>query len=130
MHACCHRAGGVDPTADGPEALARLSSHLSENYVAVDVAAFRGALRLLNVEPPVISVERLLTPEQCDALVAAADASGRMATSGVGGHNVGGKVGKCEPAHPGGSWLRDGRSTGADVAAGARRYFWCAAACR
>ena len=49
---------------------------------------FEGSLRVLNLDPPVLTVTGFLPPEQCDALIHAAQASGRMTQSAVGGHNV------------------------------------------
>ena len=42
-------------------------------------------LKVLHIDPPVVTVDDFLTAEQCDALVAAARDSGEMRTSEVGG---------------------------------------------
>ena len=61
---------------------------MATNYSIVNIAAFEGSLRVLNLDPPVLTMAGFLSPEQCDALIHAAQASGRMTQSAVGGHNV------------------------------------------
>ena len=46
---------------------------MTSNYFKVDISAFDGDLRVMNVDPPVLTIGRFLSPEQCDALVAAAE---------------------------------------------------------
>mmetsp|Transcript_5053 Transcript_5053/g.10970 ORF Transcript_5053/g.10970 Transcript_5053/m.10970 type:complete len:348 (-) Transcript_5053:1543-2586(-) len=84
-------AGGLDPSQDGPQAQAAFASHLAQNFLSVDLDAYPGSIRVMNVDPPVLTVREFLSSEQCDALRQSAEASGRMAQSAVGGHNVQGR---------------------------------------
>ena len=80
--------GGLDPGQDGPAAALKFTSHVAANYIEIDASPFAGKLRVLNVDPPIMTISDFLKPEQCDALCAAAHGSGRMAVSSVGGHNI------------------------------------------
>jgi hypothetical protein len=42
-------------------------------------------LRVLNIDPPILTVDDFLTPAECDALIDAARSSGEMKVSAVGG---------------------------------------------
>ncbi|KAF8070861.1 ALB3.1 [Scenedesmus sp. PABB004] len=76
-------AGGLDPATQPADALSGFSASLAKGYLPVNLA--HPGLRVLNIDPPVITVDGFLPPDACDALVAAAAASGRMAASAVGG---------------------------------------------
>jgi prolyl 4-hydroxylase len=76
-------AGGVDVAKEPPQARESLAGFLRSNFVPVNLS-YPG-LRMQNIDPPVITVDNFLTAEQCDALVAAARGSNRMAKSAVGG---------------------------------------------
>jgi collagen type III alpha len=60
------------------------SAMLQAAFVPMDLAAFPGT-RVLNVDPPVLAVDDFLPAELCDRLRSAAEASGRMRRSRVGG---------------------------------------------
>jgi len=99
-------AGGLDIAAQPAEQVAAFSAMLADAFVPVNLAAFAAApaathaaagappawsplagasLRVLNVDPPVLCVDGFLPDEVCDALRQAAEASGRMERSRVGG---------------------------------------------
>ncbi len=77
---------------DGREAQDKFFNHVASNYIAVDPAGFEGGMRVLNIDPPILTVRSFLTPEQCDALKRGAESSGRMERSAVGGHSVEGRT--------------------------------------
>ncbi|KAG2489961.1 hypothetical protein HYH03_011591 [Edaphochlamys debaryana] len=74
--------GGLDPSKDGPQAKASFDAHLSGMFMPVNLD-YPG-LRILNIDPPVIAVEELLSEAECDAIMDAAQASGLMKQSGLG----------------------------------------------
>jgi prolyl 4-hydroxylase len=105
-------SGGLDIAAQPPEQVASFASMLRDAFVPINVAAFAkggessdssnntsllsgASLRVLNVDPPVLCVDGFLPPEACDALREAAEASGRMEQSRVGGADTpsGGRIG-------------------------------------
>ena len=56
----------------------------AHDFLRVDVDAFQ-TLRVLSIDPPVVSVDAFLTDEQCDDLVRSAEGSGELKVSAVGG---------------------------------------------
>ena len=75
-------AGGM-PLADQPGMAQGFGDLTAHDFlrVAVDVPG----VRVLNIDPPVLTVDDFLTHDECDALVDAARASGEMKVSAVGG---------------------------------------------
>ena len=57
----------------------------AHDFLRVDVDAFPETLRVLSIDPPVVSVDAFLTDEQCDDLVRSAEGSGELKVSAVGG---------------------------------------------
>lgn len=79
--------GGLDLARETPENVARLTSFISDNFLPVDLQAFPGT-RLLNIDPPIVSIPNFLPPEVCDGLVLGAVASAKMTPSGVAAYNA------------------------------------------
>ena len=79
----CARAGGLEPSRDGPQAKSSFDAHVTGLFFPIDLDT--PGLRVLNIDPPVLTIDNFLSPEQCDALVEAASGSGLMRQSGVGG---------------------------------------------
>lgn len=75
-------AGGLDPCKESPANVAAFSGMLSDGFLLIQLD--HPGLRILNIDPPVLTVDGLLPPDACDDLIAAARASGRMAQSRVG----------------------------------------------
>jgi hypothetical protein len=75
-------AGGM-LLADQPGMAAGFGELTAHDFLRVNVDVPN--LKVLCVDPPVCVVEDFLTAEQCDALVDAARASGKMRVSAVGG---------------------------------------------
>jgi hypothetical protein len=59
---------------------------LSFEFMSVRVADMPG-LRVLNIDPPVFTVDNFLSAMECDTLVASAEACGGLAMSAIGGAN-------------------------------------------
>ncbi|KXZ55466.1 hypothetical protein GPECTOR_2g1015 [Gonium pectorale] len=76
------KSGGLDPSREGPQARASFGDHLQSLFLPVNLE--HPGLRVLNIDPPVITVDGFLTAAECDEIVAAATASGLMRQSGVG----------------------------------------------
>jgi hypothetical protein len=77
-------AGGVN-LADAPEEWRNsFTGFLGFEFMGVRTTDMPG-LRVLNIDPPVFTVDNFLGGKECDALVEAAKASGGLATSAVGG---------------------------------------------
>jgi hypothetical protein len=56
------------------EEKAALQSRLNELYMQVDL--LRRGLRIHNLDPPIFTIPDFVAPELCDAIAAAAEASG------------------------------------------------------
>ncbi|WIA11416.1 hypothetical protein OEZ85_011533 [Tetradesmus obliquus] len=76
-------AGGLDPSKEAPQNIASFSEMLAKGFLPVNLSL--PGLRVQNIDPPVLTVEQFLPGEVCDALRQAAQASGKMKVSGVGG---------------------------------------------
>ncbi|GLI68286.1 hypothetical protein VaNZ11_012646 [Volvox africanus] len=79
-------AGGLRPEELPMEVLSEVESLLARDFMAVDLRW--PGLRLLHLDPPVITVDNFLTGEQCDQIVQQAELSGRMQASRIGASNV------------------------------------------
>ena len=76
--------GGVS-LADAPAEWANsFTGFLGFEFMSVRTQNFPG-LRVLNIDPPVFTVDDFLSKDECDALVASAEASGGLAVSAIGG---------------------------------------------
>lgn len=60
-----------------PEDKAALQQQLAERYMAVDLQ--REGLRIHSMDPPIFTIQNFLAGELCEAIAAAADASGGKA---------------------------------------------------
>ncbi|EFJ42400.1 hypothetical protein VOLCADRAFT_107241 [Volvox carteri f. nagariensis] len=76
------QAGGLDVSREGPQARASFEGHLSSLFLPVNLD--HPGLRVLNIDPPVITVEGFLSAPECDGIVRSAADSGLMKQSGVG----------------------------------------------
>lgn len=76
-------AGGLAPGEQPPAAVGAFADTLAKGFLPV--ALDTPGLRVLNIDPPVLTIEGFLGGDVCDALVHAARDSGRMAASRVGG---------------------------------------------
>eukprot|EP00198_Chlamydomonas_reinhardtii_P005012 XP_001694348.1 predicted protein [Chlamydomonas reinhardtii] len=74
--------GGLEVGREGPQAKGSFDGHLQGLFMPVNLD--HPGLRVLNIDPPVLTVDEFMSPEECDAIVAAATASGLMKQSGVG----------------------------------------------
>ena len=74
--------GGMS-LADQPGMAAGFGDLTEHDFLRVNTDT--PGLRVLHIDPPVLTVDDFLTAEECDALVAAARESGEMKTSEVGG---------------------------------------------
>ncbi|KAG2452417.1 hypothetical protein HYH02_002660 [Chlamydomonas schloesseri] len=74
--------GGLEVGREGPQAKASFDGHLKGLFMPVNLD--HPGLRVLNIDPPLLTVEGFMSAEECDAVVAAATASGLMKQSGVG----------------------------------------------
>ena len=74
--------GGM-PLADQPGMAQGFGDLTAHDFLRVAVDA--PGVRVLNIDPPVLTVDDFLTHDECDALVDAARASGEMKVSAVGG---------------------------------------------
>ncbi|GLC36825.1 hypothetical protein PLESTB_000779000 [Pleodorina starrii] len=79
-------AGGLRPADLPPAVVSELDSLLRRDFMPVDLSW--PGVRVLHLDPPVVTVEGFLTGEQCDRMVQAAEASGRMQASRIGASNV------------------------------------------
>ncbi|KXZ44785.1 hypothetical protein GPECTOR_62g900 [Gonium pectorale] len=79
-------ANGVAPAELPAEVVSELDALLCRDFMPVDLSW--PGLRVVHVDPPAITVDGFLTPQQCDRMIAAAEASGRMVASRVGAGNV------------------------------------------
>ena len=75
-------AGGM-LLADQPGMKAGFGDLTAHDFLRVDVDAPN--LRVLCIDPPILTVDDFLTPDECDALIDAAASSGEMKVSAVGG---------------------------------------------
>ena len=75
---------GMDLRAQ-PGMAAGFGDLTAHDFLRVDVDAFPETLRVLSIDPPVVSVDAFLTDEQCDDLVRSAEGSGELKVSAVGG---------------------------------------------
>jgi len=75
----------ADMTDEARDAVIKV---LSSDYVKVDIDHHQG-VRLLNLEPPVLTVDNFFSPEDCDNLIEAAEETGRLKISPVGGNYFG-----------------------------------------
>jgi len=70
---------------DAPEQWrSSFTGFLNFEFMTVRVRDMPG-LRVLNVDPPIFTVDNFLSAKECDALVASAESSGGLAVSAVGG---------------------------------------------
>ena len=76
-------AGGGMLLADQPGMKAGFGDLTAHDFLRVDVDAPN--LRVLCIDPPILTVDDFLTPDECDALIDAAASSGEMRVSAVGG---------------------------------------------
>ncbi|GLC40821.1 hypothetical protein PLESTB_000019100 [Pleodorina starrii] len=76
------QAGGLDVSREGPQARASFEGHLNSLFLPVNLD--HPGIRVLNIDPPVLTVEGFLTPLECDDIVRTATDSGLMRQSGVG----------------------------------------------
>ncbi|PNH12222.1 hypothetical protein TSOC_000837 [Tetrabaena socialis] len=60
--------GGLDVSKEGPQAKASLDGHLSSLFLPVNLE--HPGLRVLNIDPPVITVDDFLSAAECDDIVA------------------------------------------------------------
>ncbi|KAG2426452.1 hypothetical protein HXX76_011683 [Chlamydomonas incerta] len=74
--------GGLEVGREVPAAKASFDGHLSGLFMPVNLD--HPGLKVLNIDPPVITVDDFMSAAECDAVVAAATASGLMKQSGVG----------------------------------------------
>ena len=74
--------GGVS-LAEQPGMAAGFGDLTAHDFLRVNTDV--PGLKVLHIDPPVVTVDEFLTAEECDALVAAARESGEMRTSEVGG---------------------------------------------
>ena len=77
-------AGGVSLAEAPAEWRNSFTGFLGFEFMAVRTAEMPG-LRVLNIDPPIFTVDDFLTKSECDALVASAEASGGLAVSAIGG---------------------------------------------
>jgi hypothetical protein len=75
--------GGLDPSTQPPSSISAFQEQLAKGFLPVNIAYPK--LRVVNVDPPVCTIDDFLAAETCDALRQAAAASGHMNQSGVGG---------------------------------------------
>ncbi|GLI68159.1 hypothetical protein VaNZ11_012497 [Volvox africanus] len=82
------QAGGLDVSREGSQARASFEGHLTSLFVPVNLD--QPGLRVLNIDPPVITVEGFMDPQECDDVIRTATESGLMRQSGlgVGGYQV------------------------------------------
>ncbi|GIL52405.1 hypothetical protein Vafri_8289 [Volvox africanus] len=82
------QAGGLDVSREGPQARASFEGHLTSLFVPVNLD--HPGLRVLNIDPPVITVDGFMDPHECDDIIRTATESGLMRQSGlgVGGYQV------------------------------------------
>ncbi len=66
---------GVPPSELPPELVSELDALLREQYIPVDLYGTPG-MRVVHLDPPVLTVDGFLSYEECDRMVAAAEASG------------------------------------------------------
>ena len=76
-------ASGGMLLADQPGMKAGFGDLTAHDFLRVDVDAPN--LRVLCIDPPILTVDDFLTPDECDALIDAAASSGEMRVSAVGG---------------------------------------------
>ena len=76
-------ASGGMLLADQPGMKAGFGDLTAHDFLRVDVDA--PTLRVLCIDPPILTVDDFLTHDECDALIDAAAASGEMKVSAVGG---------------------------------------------
>lgn len=87
-------SGGLEPSRDGPEAKSAFDAHVTSLFFPIDLDT--PGLRVLNIDPPVLTISGFLSPEECNALVEAASGSGLMRQSGIGGVSAAGSSGQQE----------------------------------
>ncbi|KAG1661147.1 hypothetical protein FOA52_002522 [Chlamydomonas sp. UWO 241] len=78
--------GGLLPKDLTPEKRAELEFRLASSYMTVDLST--PGLRILCLDPPVFTVGNFYPDDGCDELVAAAEDTGFMQLSKIGGGNV------------------------------------------
>lgn len=76
-------AGGLDPSTQPPDSISAFEEQLAKGFLPITMTYPK--LRVVNVDPPVCTIDDFLPAETCDALREAAAASGLMVQSGVGG---------------------------------------------
>lgn len=57
--------------------------YVSQGFLSIKLQ--HAGLRVQNIDPPVLTVNNFLPPNVCDSLIQAAEASGKMKQSGIGG---------------------------------------------
>ncbi|KAG2454686.1 hypothetical protein HYH02_000524 [Chlamydomonas schloesseri] len=77
---------GLAPSELPAAVVAEAEALLRERFMGVDLAT--PGLRLLHLDPPVLTVDGFLPDHVCDAMIAAAEASGRMVGSRIGAGNA------------------------------------------
>lgn len=75
--------GGVDPQSQPEASRAGYAETLKAGFLPVNLNMPN--MRLLNLDPPVLSVDDFFSKEDCEALKQAALGSNKMAKSGIGG---------------------------------------------
>jgi hypothetical protein len=73
----------VDPAQEPAANKAGFADMLRSGFMPVNID--HAGLRIMNIDPPVLTIDDFLPAATCDALVAAAGATGGMAQSKVGG---------------------------------------------
>lgn len=86
-------ASGLDPSADGPQALRTFTEHISNNYLPVELSQWTNetsssSIRVHCIDPPVITIDNFLDGSVCDEMIREAQGTGRMETSKIGGKNL------------------------------------------
>jgi hypothetical protein len=89
------RATSADPSSSPPlvadlsaEQRAELATAVAGVFPTLDLS--HPGMRVLHLRPPVLSIDGFASPEDCEAWMREAEASGRLATSRVGAGHAGG----------------------------------------